>query len=77
METIVCYKCEKKYGLKEKCINASLCVLGGQGDESNCGLCGEPNGGSCIDVPLEIMERARTAANTGSTQAGVPASAHA
>lgn len=61
METVVCYECGKKYGLREKCIRANLHVLFGHGAESNCGLCGKPNGGSCIDVPLEIMERARIA----------------
>jgi hypothetical protein len=61
---IVCDKCEKKYSLEDLCEKASLHVFYGFGDESNCCLCGKPNGGSCIDVPQKIVERVKTAANT-------------
>lgn len=59
VRTIVCHKCAKKFNLIELYNKANLCVIGGQGRESNCGLCGEPNGGSDIIIPQEIMEQAR------------------
>lgn len=67
MRTIVCWDCTKKYNLKDLYLLADLFVIGGQGDESNCGLCGKPSGGADIDVPQDIVEIARSSSNKNVT----------
>lgn len=69
MRTIVCYKCAEKFSLLKQYFNANIRVLGKQGTESNCGLCGKDSGGSDIVVPHDIMERARKAANKATSSA--------
>jgi len=79
-QRLVCPDCEREYGLREICQLSHEHCLGGMGQDSNCSLCGQPSGGTWINVYSVATPDHRTAGKLvyvgGHTSFGAQACEH-